>query len=564
MIVIVALGLGVLVGGLLVVGLHEGRWARRAQSGALAAVLLLVGVDQFSAAFDGYDTDLWTYVLITERVADGISLLDREPFLLQPPPTPHLSVPWVALGWIGRATGLDGHTLARGLALVSGLLLLFAAWRLASRLFGEPGLRRAAVLLFWLALYPGWAALPLGRTMSLAFVLLAVAEGLGRGWEWRRSLKAAAWIASAFYVHLFGGVLALAGLALAAVARDDRVSDRLRSVLWPAALSAVLALPCLIYALSTSGLVRSRAHVVRPGQGELLGLLYLQPVEILHLVPISVLALLLVGLLVPAPPRWRAAQRLARAGTVVTALVLFTPLYHLAVRALGGWLPERFVFLAFPWVAATLAVGILARADRAPLRAAVVLLVLLLPVQATLKVARDLRDRPLSPRALLDGGDDARVGAGPRGSRLFFRMSDDARAEARRLRPLMHGRVFVSDPLLAYGVTAETLGRPLAVPPGHASPFGDFQARHRRVRAAFAVNSPECWAGLFADYDDLEFLLTPAAGAEVERSVWARPVEPQAVRRVFAQRRALRPVFEGRFFVLDAIEAPDVTARSCS
>jgi hypothetical protein len=561
---ILALGIGVLVGGLLLVGLHEGRWARGAQWGALAVVLLLVGVDQFSAAFDGYDTDLWTYVLITERVADGQSLLDREPFLLQPPPTPHLSVPWVALGWIGRATGLDGHTLARGLALVSGLLLLLAAWRLASRLFGEVGPRRTAVLLFWLALYPGWAGLALGRTMSLAFVLLAVAEGLGRGWEWRRSLRAAVWIASASYVHLFGGVLALGGLVLAAVARDDRVSDRLRSALWPAVLSVLFALPCLLYALSTSGLARSRAHVVRPGQGELLGLLYLRPVEIGRLVPMSVLALLLVGLLVPAPPRWRAAQRLARVGTIVAGLVLFTPLYHLAVRALGGWLPERFVFLAFPWVAATLAAGILARAGRTPLGAVVALLVVLLPVQATLKVARDLRDRPLFVGALLHGGDDPRMRAGPRGSRLFFGMSEDARAEARALRPLMHGRVFVSDPLLAYGVTAETLGKPLAVPPGHASPFGDFQARHRRVRAAFVANSAECWAGLFADYDDLELLLTPAPGAEVERSVWARPVEPQAVRRLFERHRALRPVFEGRFFVLDAIEAPDVTARPCS
>ncbi len=45
-------------------------------------------------------------------------------------------------------------------------------------------------------------------------------------------------------------------------------------------------------------------------------------------------------------------------------------------------------------------------------------------------------------------------------------------------------------------------------------------------------------------------------GAEVERLVWARPVEPEAVRKVFEENWALRPVFEGRFFVLDAIQAP--------
>ena len=550
-----AIGSGLLVGGLLLVGMRERRWARVA---ALAAVLLLVGVDQFSASFDGYDTDLWTYVLITERVADGVSLLEREPFLLEPPPTPHLSVPWVVLGWVGRATGLDGHTLARGLSLVSGVLLLLAGWRLARRLFDEAVLRWAAVLLFWLSFHLGWAALPLGRTMSLAFVLLTVEEGLAPGWDWRRSTRAAAWVALAFYTHLFGGVLALAGLALAAAAREDGGLDRLRSVLWTAAASAVLALPCLLYVLSTADLARSRAHVVRPGQGELLGFLYLEPFEIGRLVPISVLALSAVGLLVRVPPRWRAAQRLARAGALACTLVLFTPVYHLAVRFLGGWMPERLVFLLFPWVPGTLALGALARGGtgRQPLRLLVALAALLLPVQATLKVGRDLRDRPLSLRPLVDGEGDTQRGRGRRGSRLFFGMTPDARAEARSLRPLLRGRAFVSDPLLAYGVTADTLGRPLAVPPGHASPFGDFQARHRRVRSAFAANTAECWSGLFEDYPDLEFLLTPAVGAEVERLVWARPVEPEAVRRVFEENWALRTVFEGRFFVLDAIEAP--------
>jgi len=243
---------------------------------------------------------------------------------------------------------------------------------------------------------------------------------------------------------------------------------------------------------------------------------------------------------------------------VASAVVLFTPVYHLAVRVLGGWMPERLVFLLFPWVAATLALGVFTKEGTArhPLRALVVLSALVLPVQATLKVARDLRDQPLCVRSLVGGGNDALCEGGGRRARLFFGMTADARAEARSLRPLLRGRVFVSDPLLAYGVSADTLGRPVAVPPGHASPFGDFQIRRRRVRSAFAANSTDSWAGLFADYGELEFLLTPAAGAEVERLVWARPVSPEAVRKVFEQSRALRTVFEGRFFVLDAIEAP--------
>lgn len=552
-----ALLAGVLVGLLIVASVLSAR-GRAGITLAAGLTAILVAAEQQTPHFDGYDTDFWTYALIAERVAEGQPMLDRDPFLLQPPPTPHLSLPWLLVGYVGRVTGLSAHAAGLGLSGLSAFLLTLAAWWVATRLFEAARERWIAVLLFWLGLHPAWATLSLGRTFALAFVLFAVAESLTPVWSLRRATLAAVWVALAFYTHLFGGVLALLGVGCGALARVDRVRERILAVTWTTALSALLALPCLLYALSTLGLERSHAHLHRPGQAVLLGLRYLEPLEIPRLASLPLVVLAALGLLERAPTEGRrVARRLTAIGAGVWVVALFTPVYDLAVRLVGGWMPERLVHLAFLWIAGTLALAARddAPAGQWPRRLLASAAVVALGFQAGLQVGRDLEDRPLGalPRWRADPSPPLRRGGE---ARLFYALTDDARAEARSLRHLMRDRSFVSDPLLAYGVTASTLGRPLAVPAGHASPFGDFPTRWARVRGAFHANSARCWSQLLADYPDLELLLTPAPEAEVENRVWGRRVPPEAVRRVFDDKRALRPLFRGRFFVLDAIGPP--------
>jgi hypothetical protein len=71
----------------------------------LGVVLAAATAAQWSPAFASYDSDLWTYVLIVERVADGQDVLAREPFRLEPPASPHLSVIWLGLGFLRRLSG---------------------------------------------------------------------------------------------------------------------------------------------------------------------------------------------------------------------------------------------------------------------------------------------------------------------------------------------------------------------------------------------------------------------------------------------------------------------------
>jgi hypothetical protein len=111
---------------------------------------------------------------------------------------------------------------------------------------------------------------------------------------------------------------------------------------------------------------------------------------------------------------------------------------------------------------------------------------------------------------------------------------------------------------MGYALAAPTLGRPLSVPPGHASPFGDFVRQQRRVNRALATNTPECWAALFALYPDARLIVTPAVGAADERALWAArtPTSPEAVREQLSAMGAMEPVFAGRFFAIDALRPP--------
>jgi len=70
----------------------------RATALGLLALGAVVAQASWSPAFDSYDSDLWTYVLIVERVADGRDMLRLEPFRLEPPASPQVSAVWVLLG----------------------------------------------------------------------------------------------------------------------------------------------------------------------------------------------------------------------------------------------------------------------------------------------------------------------------------------------------------------------------------------------------------------------------------------------------------------------------------
>ena len=500
------------------------------------AVLVGALVAQWSPAFSSYDSDLWAYVLIVERVADGQDLLRDEPFRLEPPPSPQVSLAWLGLGHLRRWSALPSMALVRGLGLVSILLLCAGAWVLAGRLFGAGGVRAVALLLFWVSLPETWSAVVLGRYVSVAFVALAAAAAVDLGPSRRAAVRAGLFIALAFYAHLFGGVLAAGAVLVVLVARW-RCGDPpgWRQPTLAAAFGALFAAPCLAFALRTAGLARTSAHTWRPEQIEALGLVWMRPGQILNLVPLGILALALVGLAAPCRPERRLAREICRGGTLLTVLVLLTPLYHATVELFGAWMAGRVAILAFPWLSASLAIEWLRGDGRSSLRRAAEIAVLVVIASETaVRAARDWTDQP-------------------------YELTAAARAEAMTLRGTLRGRTFAAPDLMGYGLAAPTLGRPLAVPPGHASPFGDFRRRQRRVHRALSANTPECWAAIFALYPDADFLLTPAAGAVVERRIWQErfpEVRPEEVRDRLRSLGVLAPVHAGPLFVLDAL-TPD-------
>jgi hypothetical protein len=527
----------------LVIGLDlAGAFARAPRAARFlrgAAALLLFGIVvgvAYRPAFDGYDTDLWTYLLIVERVADGQDVLRLDHFTLEPPASPHVSLVWLLLGGLRRASGLPALVLVHALGIASAAFLSYAAWRLSARLL-LPVLRWPALVLFWLSLPETWGAVVLGRYLSLGFVLLAAATllpgpGQAQGRLARRQLLAGLWIALAFYTHLFGGVLALATvLVVWAASRGEADAIGPRRLSTAVALGLLLSLPCLLYAFQTLGLRKSAAHLWRPDQLEVGAFRILSPASLPGLVSWGVLGLALVGLLVPAPRGLELARRLARIGTALALLLLFTPLYQLGAGLFGGWMMARVAFLAFPWIAAVLGLVGLTTGASWPPRLVATALSVLAAHHAVAREAAEWDDR-----------------------RLEFRR--EAQAEARSLRELLHGRLYLSLDRLGYATATPTLGRPLAVPPGQASPFGDFPRRQRRAHRALATNSPECWSALFGLYPDLAYLLTPGPDAPVERGLWTDQfgeTTPERVRETLTGMGALQPVSAGRYFVLDAL-----------
>lgn len=503
----------------------------------VAALILFgtIAAVAFRPAFDGYDTDLWTYLLIVERVADGQDVLHHDHFLLEPPGSPHVSLVWLGLGVLRRATGVSALVLVHLLGAASVALLSYSAWRLAARLLGD-AYRWPAVVLFWLSLPETWGAVALGRYLSLAFVLLAAEASLDVRGRYPIG-RAALGIALAFSTHLFGGVLAVEAVVLVWIAqRGSPDAPRVSRLLATLGGGLVLALPCLAYSLATLGLRRGAAHLWRPEQVEVGSFRMLSLARLPDLVPAAVLALAVVGLLAPSGPAFALARRLAAIGTAAAAVVLFTPVYQLGVSVLGGWMMARAAFLAFPWLAAAVGIAWLVSAGPAAAfrRAVAVVLAGLAGTQAVAREAGEWTDR-----------------------RFEFR--PEAQAEARALRDRLHGQLYLSLDMIGYATATPTLGRPLAVPPGQASPFGDFARRRRRAHRALATNSPGCWSALFELYPDLGYLLTPGPDARIERALWhARlgGIEPEAVRETLGGMGALTPVATGRYFVLDALRPP--------
>jgi hypothetical protein len=192
----------------------------------------------------------------------------------------------------------------------------------------------------------------------------------------------------------------------------------------------------------------------------------------------------------------------------------------------------RVAILAFPWLSATLAIlWLWGRGSSRGRRAVALAAVAAVAFEAGGRAAADWRDRT-------------------------YDFVPSAQAEATGLREALRGRSFIAPDLIGYGLATPTLGRPLAVPPGHVSPFGDFRRQQRRVHRAFSANTAECWAALFALYPDTEFLVTPAGEASVERRIWNErfpTTGPEAVRDRLRSLGVLRPVHEGTTFVLDAL-----------
>lgn len=507
----------------------------------LAVTLALAAL--FTPAFDGYRSDLWVYLAVSERIAAGDWLLGREPFRLEPPAGPHHSAIWILTGLLNRWLHIPVHTLARLAGILGIGLALFAGWRLASAALPE---RRAlASALFLLSLSGLWAAIGLNRNVAIPLAMLAAAETLKPS---GRFPLASLWIALAFWVHFFGGLLACGAFALAVMAasKGPPPFPWKRHLL---ALAAGLtgALPPLAYHLSNAGTpVLNPDYLWGPGQFTWNGLRLLNPLQLLREIPPTLLVLGMAGLLTSrwSGPLLPSGLRLSRYGSAAVALLLLTPLYHLFSEHLGGWLALRTVPLAFLWLPAAAAIATLTRPEQGlPARLAATLLAACIFWQGAARVVRDFRH---------DG--------------LHFPFSAGAQAEARSFRPLLEGRHYLSIEGIAYALAAPTLGHPAAVTPGRASPFHPWKRRAADLSMAFSANSVACWAEFFRRHPETEYLVTPSPEAAVERQLWNEllpGISPESVREKFMEPGALDPAAEGRWFIVDRIDTGRiVTAES--
>lgn len=533
-----ALPIGVIGGWSIGAVFGSRRRARRpaARLLALFPILALVAAAGHSHAFDGYRSDLWVYLTVAERVADGQWLLGREPYRLVEPGGPHHSLNWLLVGLLMRGTGIDGHTWVLALRGVALVLLSLGAWRLAGRASDDPAVRGLAVACFWCATPQLWTEIGLNRSFSGIYLLFATASAFRFAGRARGGAALAALVALAFWTHFFGGLLTLGGVGLAWLGRrleGDAPPTRRLALAIGAGLA--LASPWIALYLAKAGAPIAESYLWGPGQQRLLGLRWLDPLRLLREISPPLWLLAGVGLLGPAARRLRPPVRSAcRIGAAVVLLVLLTPLYHLWSERLGGWLALRLLALAFLWLPAAAALAALLEARGARWRVAVgTALAMVLVGLGAARVVRDFRQRD-----------------------IYAAFTPAARAEARALRPLLAGRSYLSLPTLAYALAPHTLGHPVAVPPGRASPFHDFDARDRRVRSALRVNTEACWSALLAAYPGITYLVTPAAEARDENALWRADVPEHAasaVRETLGRVVRLEPVHRGAHYAVDRV-----------
>jgi hypothetical protein len=294
----------------------------------------------------------------------------------------------------------------------------------------------------------------------------------------------------------------------------------------------LLAAPAVRDALAAATLAPLATHIWRPDQVEALGLRWLDPLALLQWFPPGLVFLLLVGLVAAAGPESQRARTLGRLGMALALLLVATPIFHLLLTRFGGFMVPRLLALALPWLGAAL--GWAACQKRPLLRVLAWGAVAALAGQRLLTLEGELR------------GDQ------------YLPFRPDAQREARELRPLLRHRVYISLADVAYGLAAPTLGRPFAVPPGHASPFSNFGRRRRRVGAALSANTARCWSAFFAFHPEVEYLVSPGPRGELERRLWTSGLgtPPEEVRERLRGAGALREVRAGAFFVVDALTPP--------
>jgi hypothetical protein len=314
------------------------------------------------------------------------------------------------------------------------------------------------------------------------------------------------------------------------------------------ALALLLASPVIVSAAAQAGLPMAGAYVHGPGDVRWLGVLWLNPWELVRQSSAVMIALAVAGAWPGARATLNPTLRRALAMvTVALMLLFFTPLYQVGVHFVGGWMMPRLAFLGFWWLPATATLIALTEPKPRVARASVMAmagLALLLFWQGGARVIRDYQH-----------------------PEVYRPVTAEARADAEGLRGLLKDQLFLSSPHLSYVLAAYSLGRPLAVPPGHASPFHPFEQRERDGMTALTRNNANCWAALFSRYPDVKYLITPFPSDTVEADLWhselpARP--PHAVRTELLRLHVLAPVRTTRLFRVDAIAASTAIGNAAS
>ncbi|MGH9389478.1 MAG: hypothetical protein ACRD1Z_07675, partial [Vicinamibacteria bacterium] len=344
-------------------------------------------------------------------------------------------------------------------------------------------------------------------------------------------------IALAFWTHFFCGLLALGGISLAALARALRKEPPPpTSFFLSIAMGLAASAPWIYRYASQAALPIAESFRYGPGQISYHGLRVFNPFQLLREVSPPILVLALFALRAASRARLAPVVRTTCAlATIGVLLVLFTPLYPVWSERLTGWTAVRLVSLAFFWIPAAAALIELVAPPAGRLRRGIgAALALAIFWLGAARVVRDYHHED-----------------------LYFNFERGAQAEARSLRDVLYGKKYVSIPEIAYGLAPHTLGHPLAVPNGRASPYTAFARRERDVALTLHQNSPACWERLFGLYPDVRYLVTPAEGARIERALWNRVlprVSPEAVREVIRNHGKLKNIRAGPHFVVDEIQ----------